>query len=100
MRHRPRPRPSKLVGVIKRYRIAWAVLTLALNAVAIGLVVFVFPDVSNLWISIFVLFAAFTASVTTLGDMLVSAEDSVRTDVETGTTEPGSDVGDITPDPT
>jgi len=85
---RSRPRPSKLVALIKRYRLAWAVLTLTLNAVAILLVVFVFPDVSNLWISIFVLFAAFTASVTTLGDMLVSAEDSERTDAETGTIEP------------
>jgi hypothetical protein len=79
-----RPRPSKLVAFIKRYRLAWAVLTLAANAIAIGMVVFVFPDVSNLWISIFVLFGAFTASVTTLGDMLVSAEDSVREDEAEG----------------
>ena len=56
------------------------------------LVVFVFPDVSNLWVSIFVLFGAFTASVTTLGDMLVGAEDSERDDVEDGTVEPGSDI--------
>jgi hypothetical protein len=83
-----RPRPSKLVAIIKRYRITWAVITLAANALAIGLVVFVFPDVSNLWVSIFVLFGAFTASVTTLGDMLVSAEESERTDEETGTVEP------------
>jgi hypothetical protein len=52
------------------------------------MVVVVFPDVSNLWISIFVLFGAFTASATTLADMLVSAEESERTDAETGTTEP------------
>ena len=38
-----RPRPSKLVSFIKRYRIVWAVLTLALNAVALVLVVVVFP---------------------------------------------------------
>jgi hypothetical protein len=82
-----RPRPSRLVAFIKRYRIAWAVVTLVANALAILLVVVVFPDVSNLWISIFVLFGAFTASVTTLGDMLVSAEESARTDQETGTTE-------------
>jgi hypothetical protein len=89
---RPRPRPSQLVAIIKKYRISWAVLTLALNALAIMLVIFVFPDVSNLWVSIFVLFGAFTASVTTLGDMLVSAEESERTDEQTGTTEPGPDV--------
>jgi hypothetical protein len=94
-----RPHPSKLVAFIKRYRIAWAVITLALNAVALVLVVVVFPDVSNLWISIFVLFGAFTASATTLGDMLVNAEDSERDDVEAGTTEPGSDVGGTTPEP-
>ncbi len=86
-----RPRPSKLVALIKRYRITWAVITLAANALAIGLVVFVFPDVSNLWVSIFVLFGAFTASVTTLGDMLVSAEESERTDEATGTVKPGPD---------
>ena len=79
-----RPRPSKLVAFIKRYRIVWAVLTLALNAIALILVVVVFPNVSNLWISIFVLFGAFTASITTLGDMLVSAEDSVREDEAEG----------------
>ena len=39
---------------------------------------------SNLWISIFVLFGAFTASITTLGDMLVSAEDSERADLAEG----------------
>jgi hypothetical protein len=88
---RHRPHPSKLVALIKRYRIAWAVLTLALNALALVLVVVVFPDVSNLWISIFVLFGAFTASATTLADMLVTAEDSEREDVETGTTEPESE---------
>lgn len=74
--------------IIKRYRVEWAVLTLLVNALAIGMVVFVFPDVSNLWISIFVLFGAFTASVTTLGDLLVSAEDSVRDDVEDGQAPP------------
>ncbi len=35
-----RPGPSKLVALIKRYRISWAVLTLAPNALAIILVVF------------------------------------------------------------
>ena len=89
---RHRPRPSKLVALIKRYRVTWAVITLLLNAVALVLVVVVFPDVSNLWISIFVLFGAFTASATTLGDMLVTAEESERNDQETGTVEPGEDI--------
>jgi len=79
------------VAFIKRYRVGFAIVTMLLNALALGLVVFVFPNVSNLWISIFVLFGAFTASVTTLGDMLVSAEESERTDQETGTVEPGPD---------
>ena len=83
-----RPHPSKLVAFIKRYRIAWAVITLLLNAAALALVAFVFPDVSNLWVSIFVLFGALSASVTTLGDMLVTAEDSVRDDVEDGQAPP------------
>jgi hypothetical protein len=83
-----RPHPSKLVAFIKRYRIAWAVITLLLNACALALVAFVFPDVSNLWVSIFVLFGALSASVTTLGDMLVTAEDSERKDKADGTEEP------------
>ena len=81
---RRRPRPSKLVAFIKRYRVAWAVITMMLNLLAIVLVIFVFPDVSNLWVSIFVLFSGFTASVSTLGDLLVSAEDSQRQDEAEG----------------
>jgi hypothetical protein len=83
-----RPHPSALVAFIKRYRVAWAVITLTLNALALALVVVVFPDVSNLWVSIFVLFGAFTASMTTLAELLVSAEDSVRDDVEEGQAPP------------
>jgi len=76
------------VAFIKRYRVGFAIVTMLLNALALGLVVFVFPNVSNLWISIFVLFGAFTASVTTLGDLMVSAEDSEQQDVEPGVEEP------------
>lgn len=83
-----RPHPSKLVGFIKRYRVSWAVITMLLNALALVVVVFVFPDVSNLWVSIFVLFGAFTASITTMADLLVNAEDSHQDDVEAGHAEP------------
>jgi len=77
-----------LVSFIKKYRVAWAVITLLLNALALALVVVVFPDVSNLWVSIFVLFGAVTASVTTLAELLVSAEEAERDDIEEGHQSP------------
>lgn len=81
---RRRQRSSLLVRLIKSYRIHWAVFTMALNAAAIATVVFVFPDVSNLWVSIFVLVSGFSASVTSLGDLLVSAEESDHEQIEQG----------------
>ena len=79
-----RPRSSRLVSFIKDHRIEWALATAGLQLLAIGLVVFVFPDVSNLWVSIFVLVSGFTASVTALGDLLVSAEESDHEQIEEG----------------
>lgn len=63
-----------VVRAIKRYRVHWAILTMLLNLGAILTVVFVFPGVSNLWVSIFVLVSGFTSSVTSLGELLVSTE--------------------------
>lgn len=74
-------RNSKFVKVIKAYRVHFAVATAILYFGAIVLLVVVFPDVSNLWVSIFVLISGLTASITTLGDLLVSAEESDKTDV-------------------
>lgn len=76
-----RKKNSKIVKAIKRYRLHFAVVTALLYFVAIALLVVVFPDVSNLWVSIFVLVSGLTASITTLGDLLVSAEESDKTDV-------------------
>lgn len=67
--------------MIKEYRIEFAVATALLYVFAIILLIFVFPDVSNLWVSIFVLISGLTASITTLGDLLVSSEESDKTDV-------------------
>lgn len=74
-------RNSPLVKWIKEYRVEFAVCTAILYLVAIVVLVFVFPDVSNLWVSIFVLVSGLTASITTLGDLLVSSEESDKTDV-------------------
>lgn len=79
-----RPRNSKLVRLIKRWRVPFAGLTAALYVVAIVLLVLVFPDVSNLWVSIFVLVGGATASLSTLGDLMVSAEESDRDQQEAG----------------
>jgi hypothetical protein len=74
-------RNSPFVKWIKEYRVEFAVSTALLYLVAIILLVIVFPDVSNLWVSIFVLVSGLTASITTLGDLLVSSEESDKTDV-------------------
>jgi hypothetical protein len=66
---------SWIARCIIKYRMPFAVITAILYAIAILLVAFVFPDISNLWVSIFVLFSGFTASIATLGDLLVSTED-------------------------
>lgn len=84
---RLRPRPSRLVAFIKRYRVAWAWITMALYLIAVPFTIWRFPA-NNLWLALIVLFSGFTASLTTLGDLLVNAEDSERLDKADGTQEP------------
>ena len=79
-----RPRPSALVSFIKRWRLAWAIITLLLYVAAVPFTIIVFPE-NSLWLGLLVLFSGFTASLVTLGDLLVSAEDSQREDDEEGT---------------
>lgn len=69
-------RNSKLVDFIKKYRMWWAVVTVAWNVLAILTVIFVFPNVSNLWVSIFVLAGGLSASIVALSDLLVTSEDT------------------------
>lgn len=54
--------PSRLVRFVTRWEMAWHVGTVLAYVVALVLVVALFPDVSNLWVSIFVLFGSFTAA--------------------------------------
>ena len=65
---------TALVRFIKRYRIAWAWITLALYVFAVPFTIIIFPD-NNMWLGLLILFTGLTASLTTLGDLLVSAED-------------------------
>jgi hypothetical protein len=69
-------RDSRVVDLIKRWRTEWAVFTVLTYLAAMILVIVVFPDVSNLWVSIFVLVSGFTAALTTLSDLLVNAEET------------------------
>lgn len=82
-----RPRPSKLVAGIKRWRLAWAWITLALYVAAVPFTIIVFPD-NSLWLGLLILFTGFTASMVTLGDLLVSAEDSEQEDIAEGNVAP------------
>ena len=70
-------KPSRTVRFIQKYRIAWAWITLILYIAAIPFTIIIFPD-NNMWLALIVLFTGFTASLTTLGDLLVSAEESEK----------------------
>jgi hypothetical protein len=72
-------KPSRTVRFIQKYRIAWAWITLVLYIAAIPFTIIIFPD-NNMWLALIELFTAFTASLTTLGDLLVSAEESEKSD--------------------
>lgn len=54
----------KVKAFVTRYEMVWHYSTLAIYGAAIITVIVAFPDVSNLWVSLFVLIGTFTASVT------------------------------------
>lgn len=62
-----------LARLIKRYRLTWAWITLGLYVVALPVTVLVFPA-NSLWLAVLVLFSGFTASLTTVADLLVNVE--------------------------
>jgi hypothetical protein len=66
---------KRLAGLIKRYRLGWAWGTLALYVVAVPATVMIFPS-NSLWLALVVLFSGFTASMTTLADLLTTADAS------------------------
>jgi hypothetical protein len=74
-----RRRNSPLVLVIKRYRVAWGWVTVGLYVVAVPFTIVVFPA-NSLWLGLLVLFSGFTASLATLADLLVNAEESQASD--------------------
>lgn len=76
-----RTRKSKLVYYIKQYRLLWAWSTLALYVVAFPATIVIFPG-NSLWLALVVLFSGFTATLTTLADLLVSAEEAAKKDPE------------------
>lgn len=55
--------PSALKEFVTRWEMAWHTATLLFFAAALIAVIVLFPDVSNLWVSIFVLIGSFTAAV-------------------------------------
>lgn len=56
----------RLREFVTRYEMVWHGVTVLAYLVALLLVVILFPDVSNLWVSIFVLFGSFTTAVTAM----------------------------------
>ena len=51
---------------VTKYEMVWHALTIFLFGAAVVIVVFKYPDVSNLWVSIFVLVGSFTAAMTAM----------------------------------
>jgi len=74
----------RLARFIKRYRLAWGVLTLAIYIIAVPVSILVFPS-NSLWLALLVLFSGATATLMSLGDMLVSAETSDQADDDINT---------------
>lgn len=70
-----RQRNSVVVRLLIRYRLAWAWITLVLYVVAVPFTIIVFPA-NSMWLALIVLFSGFTASLTTLADLLVNAEEA------------------------
>lgn len=66
------PTKARLKRFIIRWELWWYGLTIALYLAAMALVVVVFPDVSNLWVSIFVLVGSFTAAVSAAASAIKS----------------------------
>lgn len=57
---------SKLRKFVTEWEMVWHVATLGVYAAALATVIIVFPDVSNLWVSVFVLVGSFTTAVTAM----------------------------------
>lgn len=70
-------RNTLLVRVITRYRLFWAWATLLLYVGAVPFTIIVFPA-NSLWLGLLVLFSGFTASLATLADLLVNAEEAEK----------------------
>ena len=70
---------SKVTRVIKKHRLTWAYLTLGLYVVALPVTVLVFPA-NSMWLALLILFSGFTASLTTVADLLVNAEEADKTE--------------------
>jgi hypothetical protein len=67
-------RRRSLARLIRRYRIQWAVITVVLYVVAVPVSIIIFPD-NNIWLAMLVLFSGFTASLTTLADLITDDDD-------------------------
>jgi hypothetical protein len=67
-------RSSGVKRFIARWELPFAVATVLLYGAAIPLVFLLFPDISNLWISILVLLLGFTAAVASLASLLKTRE--------------------------
>ena len=66
--------PSRLKRFVVKWEMVFYAVTVFEALAAIVLVIVVFPDVSNLWVAIFVLMGGFTASVASAISAIKSRE--------------------------
>lgn len=67
--------PGGLKRFVVKYEMVWHAVTVGLFVLALILVAVVFPDVSNLWVSIFVLVGSATAAIAGMIAAIKSRED-------------------------
>lgn len=61
---------------VAKWDLPFAAFTVGLYTLMIPVLVFVFPDVSNLWVSIFVIVGTWTSAVSALATLLKEREPS------------------------
>lgn len=67
-------RKHRMKEFIAKWEVPWAILTVLLYVIAVLMLIFVFPDVSNTWLGVFVLVSGLTASLTALASVLKTKE--------------------------
>ena len=59
---------------VAKWDLPFAILTVVVYTLMIPILIFVFPDVSNLWLSLFVIIGTWTSAVSALATLLKESD--------------------------